>query len=310
MFTIDEYYSTHDLLNMTDLNVLKIFVAAAESGGFSKAATSLGLTRSAVAKAIARLEQNTDTRLFHRTTRVMTLTDEGRVLFERCAGNIDSLEQALQDMSYNRNEPRGVLRITMPDAYGRSQIMPVLTDYLARWPKLQSEVSFSDRTIDFIADGYDLAIRLGGQNVSEDLVSRVIARERLSFCASPEYLQRIGEPASPEELKMHSGVHFVQHGRTLPWRLKSENGEPLLMDTSSRIRFDAGEAVRDAAIAGFGIAQMPHFLVGAAFEAGTLKRIMVKYEPDLMPVVVLYPTRKFLAPKVRLFIDSLIERNL
>ncbi|KGT95661.1 transcriptional regulator [Erwinia typographi] len=295
---------------MTDLNVLRIFIAAAELGSFSAAAARLNLTRSAIAKAIARLEQSTDTRLFHRTTRIITLTDEGRVLLERCAKTIEDLEDALEDMSSRRNEPRGILRVALPDAFGRSVVMPVLCKYLDRWPRVDAEVSFSDRTVDFLADGFDLAVRLGGQNINEDLVSRVIARQRLSFCASPSYVEKYGLPRTLVEIQQHRGIHFSQRGKLLPWRLKNERGEQIQIETPGRIRLDAGEALRDAAVAGFGIAQLPEFLIRRNVEEGKLVRICEEFEPELMPVLVLYPTRKFMSPKVRHFIDSLVEARI
>jgi DNA-binding transcriptional LysR family regulator len=309
---IEEWYSTivRRFLTMTDLNVLRIFIAAAELGSFSAAAVRLKLTRSAVAKAIARLEQSTDTRLFQRTTRTIVLTDEGRILLERCAKTIEYLEDSLEDMSSRRNEPRGILRMTLPSAFGRSEVMPVLSKYLHRWPRVDAEVSFSDRTIDLIADGFDLAVRLGGYNINEDLVSRVIARQRLSLCASPSYLEENGIPRTLAEIKQHQGIHFSQHGKLLPWQLRNDRGEEIQMETSCRVRFDAGEALRDAAVAGFGIAQLPEFLLRKAVEDGRLVRILEESEPELMPVLVLYPTRKFMSPKVRLFIDSLVEAKI
>ncbi|WP_158783400.1 LysR family transcriptional regulator [Pantoea sp. BAV 3049] len=292
---------------MNDLNVLKIFIAAAEAGNFALAARKLGLTRSAVAKAIGRLEERTGTRLFHRTTRVITLTDEGRTLCQRCTVTIAELEEAIQAMSSRGNEPQGLLRMSIPDAYGRRQVMPVLARYLAAWPRVEAEVSFSDRTVDLITEGYDLAIRIGAQNISEDLVSRVVDRQRLSICASPDYLRRNGIPRTPDELKKHAGLLFVQHGRTLAWRLSDENGKSSRLEPVSRVRFDDGEALRDAAVAGLGIVQLPDFLAEQEAEKGRLVRIMEKYEPERIPIVVLYPTRKYLAPRVRLFIDSLFE---
>ncbi len=294
---------------MDDLNVFRIFVAVAEASSFAAAADTLGLTRSAVAKAVARLEQRTGIRLFQRTTRVIALTDEGRILCEQCARTIAELENALTGLAGRRGEPQGVLRMTMPDAYGRSRLMPVLAQFLKTWPKLEAEVSFSDRSVDVVAEGFDLALRIGGSDLSEDLVTRVVARHRVSFCASPEYLVARGEPTTVEQLGQHACLQFVQRGRQSPWRLRDRHGKTIKVHTEGRIRFDSGEALRDAATAGLGIAQLPDFLPERDLAAGRLQRVLECHEPDPIAIVALYPTRKFLSPKVRLFIDSLNVQN-
>ncbi|PCC67212.1 DNA-binding transcriptional regulator, LysR family [Nannocystis exedens] len=292
---------------MDDLNVLRIFVAAAEAGSFATAGTKLGLTRSAVAKAVARLEQRTNTRLFHRTTRVVSLTDEGRALVERCRQTLAELECALDDLAGRRGEPRGVLRMTVPDAYGRLRVLPVLTRFLTEWPGLEADVSFTDRSVDVIAEGFDLAIHVGSMARSEELISRVVAHVRGNLCASPEYLSRHGEPRSVAELRRHTCLQFLQRGRRLPWLLRADNGEMMEVDIEARIRFDSSEALRDAAVRGLGIAQLPDFLTEGYLADGRLRRVLAGSEHDSVPIVAVYPTRKHLAPKVRLFIDRLVQ---
>jgi DNA-binding transcriptional LysR family regulator len=291
---------------MTDLNVFRVFTAAAEARSFATAANNLGLTRSAVAKAVGRLERQTGTRLFQRTTRVVTLTHEGQALYARATDTIKELEAALDDLTGRGEEPRGVLRLTAPDAYGRSKVLPVLTRFLTAWPKLEADVIFNDRIVDVVAEGFDLALQVGALDIGQDLISRVISRHRVSYCASPEYLARHGEPAKLEELRRHTCLQFVQRGQRQPWWGRMDNGEIAAFDTEARVRFDSCLAIRDAAVDGLGILQMPDYLVEKEVSEGRLQRVLETKEPEPVPIIALYPSKRYLAPKVRLFIDCLV----
>lgn len=294
-------------LAVIDLNVFRTFVAAADAGSFATAATELGLTRSAVGKAVARLEEQTGTRLFHRTTRVVSLTPDGQALFARANDMIRDLEAVVEDLAGRGEEPSGLLRMTAPDAYGRIKVLPVLNRFLKAWPKLQAEVVFNDRTVDLIAEGFDLALRVGARDVQADLISRVIARHRVSFVASPGYLEKHGAPASLQDLATHTCIQFLQRGQRQAWRARLDCGDVTVLDTQGRVRFDNGQAIRDAALDGLGIVQMADFLVEKEVADGQLRRLLERHEPDPVPIVALYPTRKYLAPKVRLLIDSLVS---
>ncbi|CAM4225076.1 LysR substrate-binding domain-containing protein [Bordetella muralis] len=291
---------------MDDLNVFRTFVAAAEAHSFALAADRLGLTRSAVAKAVARLETRTGTRLFQRTTRAMVLTEEGRILCEQCAKTLAELDGALMDMAGRLGELRGVLRMTVPDSYGRSHLLPVLVQFLKAWPGIEADVNFSDRSSNIVADGYDLAVRIGASDLDDELVSRVVARHRVSLYASPTYLAEHGEPTTVEQLSEHVCLRFSQYGRPLPLQLRDEHGKPIALELNGRLRFDSGEALRDAASAGLGIVQLPDFVVEGQLDSGDLKRILEAHEPEPTPIVAIYPSRRLLPPKVRLFVDALV----
>ncbi|WP_019995440.1 LysR family transcriptional regulator [Aureimonas ureilytica] len=292
---------------MDDLNVIRVFLTAADAGSFARAAARLGLTRSAVAKAIGRLEAETGTRLFQRTTRVVSLTDEGHAFRVRCRQAIADLEGAVDDLASRRDEPQGILRMTLPDSFGRAKILPILNDFLRRWPKVAAEVSFSDRAADVLAEGYDLALRIGARDVEDELISRVVARYRLSVCGSPDYLSRHGEPGDVDSLQRHSCLQYVHRGRSLPWHFRG--GREVSLPGGGRVRFDSGEALAQAACDGLGLCQLPDFLVGGAVAAGRLRRVLVDEEPEPAPVVALYPSRKYLTPKVRMFIEQ-VARSL
>lgn len=237
----------------------------------------------------------------------MVLTDEGRILCDQCTKTLAELDNTLTDLSERRGELRGVLRMTAPDAYGRSQLMPILTRFLSTWPKLEADVNFSDRTVDIIADGYDLAIRIGGRGLSDDVVTRVIARHRQSVFASPEYLATHGEPITVEQLAQHACLRFAQGGRPSPMRFRGKDGDAVNLDLRGRVRFDSADALRDAAVAGLGIIQLPDFVVEHDLTSGRLKRILEPYEPPLIPIIAIYPTKEFLSHKVRFFIDALVS---
>jgi DNA-binding transcriptional LysR family regulator len=290
---------------MDDLNVIRIFLMAADAGSFAKAGVKLRVTRSAVAKAVARLEVQTGTRLFQRTTRIVSLTDEGRAFQIRCAQTIGDLEAAIDDLASRRAEPQGVLRMTVPDGFGRARILPLLSDFLRQWPKLTAEVCFSDRTVDILAEGYDLAVRLGARDVEDDMISRVIARHRVSVCGSPDYLSHYGTPDSIDDLQRHSCLRYIHRGVPLPWRFRDTKGDEIVVATDGRVRFDSGDALQQAACDGLGLCQLPDFLLDRAIEAGDLQRLLVGSEPEPIPVVALYPSRKYLTPKVRYFIEHI-----
>ena len=292
---------------MDDLNVFRVFLAAAEAESFSKAAVMLGLTRSAVAKAIGRLEQRTSTRLFHRTTRVVALTDEGIILRERCAQTIQELEDTLSSLSDTTPEPRGVLRMTLPDGYGRVCVLPVLAQFLTKWPKLETEVSFNDRPVDMVAEGYDLALRIGAASADDDLISRVISRQRVIVCGSPTYLSQHGTPKTVADLAAHTCLQFSQRQKKMGWRFSDESGKDFRTSVKARLRFDSGEALCDAALLGLGLCQLPDFLLDKHIAAGRLQPVLTAHEPSPVPIVALYPTRKYLASKVRLFLDEISE---
>ena len=194
-----------------------------------------------------------------------------------------------------------------PGLYGRSRVLPVLTRFLASWSNLEAEVSFNDRAVDVIAEGLDLVFHVGTTEVAKDLISRVVSRHRVSICASPAYLALHGEPASPKELKDHTCLQFVPRGQPQPWFGRLDDGEASIFDIQPRVRFDSCLAIRDAAVDGLGILQMPDYLVDKAISENQLKRVLEANEPDPIAIFALYPSRKYLAPKVRLFIDSLVR---
>ncbi|MGE8690262.1 MAG: LysR family transcriptional regulator [Achromobacter sp.] len=284
---------------------LLAFVRVADAQSFTAAAEKLGLSRSAIGKCIARLEHGLGARLLHRSTRSVSLSDEGRVFHEHARRILAEVEAAADAMDSRKQAPRGRLRIDMPVSLGRLHIMPLLRGYLREWPDVEADVSFSDDYTDLVRDGVDVAIRIGGDTDSR-LVRRVLAPHRLITCASPGYLERHGVPAAPDDLARHQTMAFTHAGALVPWRY-SINGQERLAQVGGRLRMGNTEALRDAALAGEGIVQLGAFLVGADLRAGRLQAVLESVAPAGAPVCAVYPHRRHLAPKVRVLLDRVAQ---
>ena len=207
------------LAGIDHIGDLRAFVRVADACNFTLAAERLGLTRSAVGKCVARLEAGLGVRLLHRSTRSVSLSDEGRLFYEHATRILSEVDNAAGAMARRKQTPRGRLRIDVPVSMGRLHVLPLVREYLDRWPDVEAELSFSDDYSDLVRDGIDLAIRIGGDGDSR-LVRRVLAPHRLITCASPAYLARHGMPATLDELPRHQVLAFVHAGAVVPWRYR------------------------------------------------------------------------------------------
>ncbi|MBY5319368.1 LysR family transcriptional regulator [Rhizobium leguminosarum bv. viciae] len=291
----------------TNLNDILIFMAVVDAGSFIAGGQAIGLSRSAAGKAVIRLEDRLGARLLNRTTRTLSLTDEGRMFYERGLQILASVDEAEASVAGQNSAPRGVLRLTVPDAFGRLVVLPLLEKYLRAWPDIQVEVSFTDRLADIVEEGFDLAIRIGATATDTRLVSRVIATYKARLCASPSYLAERGEPRDVDDLAVHDCLIFAGRSQRQGWRLRGEGGSWIKAQGRSRLRLDSAEAIRDAALAGLGIALLPDFLVTDDLAADRLRQILADLETDDAKIVTLYPDKRLLEPRVRRFIDLLVE---
>lgn len=292
-----------------NLNEILVFMAVVDEGSFIAGGQAMGLTRSAAGKAVARLEDRLGARLLNRTTRTLSLTDEGRVFYERGLQILSAVDEAEASVAGTGGTPRGVLRLTVPDAFGRLVVLPLLQKYLEAWPELQAEVSFSDRLADIVEDGFDLAVRIGAEEASADtgLVSRVVAKYKAVLCASPAYVAERGEPLDIDALAGHDCLFFSSRNQKQSWRFRSDDGSWGKAQGRSRLRLDSGEALRDAAVAGLGIAFLPDFLVAQDLASGRLQQVLPGLDAGDVKILALYPTRRLLEPRVRRFIDLMVE---
>jgi len=287
---------------MKDINV---FVHVAEAKSFTTAAEQVGLSRSAVGKSVARLEDRLGVRLLQRTTRSVSLTGEGAAFHDRCVRILADLDEAEMSMLSHAQAPRGVLRLELPVSFGRLHVLPIVSEFMDKWPELSVAVSFSDRYVDLIDEGVDLAIRLGGSDDTR-LMTRLLAPHRLVTCASPAYLQRRGVPQHIDQLAEHSCLAFIHGGRPVEWRFAVE-GQVRSMAISGRFSATNAEALRDATLAGYGIARLATFLIPDDLRAGRLVPVLNAYSTDGPSVRAVYPSSRHLSPKVRSFIDELLS---
>lgn len=275
------------------------FVAVAECGQFSAAAERLGLSSSQVSRQIARLEERLQTRLFYRTTRKVALTEAGQTFLQHCQRLQDAREEALNAIGDLGSEPKGLLRMTCAVAYGERFIVPLVTAFMARHPRLSVDIELSNRTLDLVQDGFDIAIRLGRLPDSRMLASRLAPR-RMYLCASPDYLQRYGRPHSLSELVRHNCLV----GSSDVWAFQLDGRE-----ASQRIqgnwRCNSGQAVLEAALAGLGLCQLPDYYVLEHLRSGALVSLLDNHQPPNTAVWALYPQQRHLSPKVRQLIDAL-----
>ncbi len=293
--------------SITDLGAVRAFVAVANAGSFARAAAVTGLTRSAVGKAVARLEAQLGTRLLQRSTRRVGLTADGQLFHERCSQMLEDLDEAEATVRQDRPEPSGTLRLALPDAFGRVRILPILHRYLMSWPDLRAEVSFSDRIVDLIDEGYDLAVRIGAAPSDTGLITRVIARSSIVLCAAPSYIEARSAPTSIGDLNEHRRLAFGNRKRPLAWNLRAPDGDLLMVVSPPHLLFDSADAIREAAVLGQGVAYLPDFLVEQDIAAGRLLPVLPECETGELPIHAIYPSRRHLSNKVRLFLDLIVE---
>lgn len=290
-----------------NLNEILVFMAVVDEGTFIAGGQAMGLTRSAAGKAVNRLEDRLGVRLLNRTTRSLSLTDEGRVFYDHGLQILAAVDDAEASVAGRHGTPRGVLRLTVPDAFGRLVVLPLLKKYLDAWPDIQVEVNLTDRQADIVEEGFDLAVRIGEAPTDTRLVSRVVARYRAVLCASPSYIAERGEPLDMDDLAAHDCLIFSSRNRRQSWRFLGGDGSWVKAQGRSRLRLDSGEALRNAAVAGLGIAFLPDFLVAEDLAAGRLQQVLPDLEAGDVKIVTIYPTRRLLEPRVRRFIDLMIQ---
>lgn len=292
------------------LKGIDVFVAVAAAGSFAAAADRLNLTGSAVGKSIARLEARLSTRLFERTTRKLQLTDAGTAFHRVCLRVLEDIESAERVLASDSAEPSGRLRVDVPATFGRRQVMAWLMAFAADHPSVQLHVSFTDRFVDVVDDGIDVAVRIGGADTwPANLGHRFLGKERLIFCASPAYLERKGVPATLEDLlSSHDAITYGRaDGTASPWLIFQGAGPTERRAVDSRIVVGDGEAQLDAVVAGLGVAQLATWLAGDALRAGQLVPILPDYDLDGLPLHIVWPRSKRLLPKVDSLLGHLAE---
>ena len=294
---------------MTDtLKDIPVFVASVEAGSFAQAAVRLHLSRSAVGKSIARLEERLGVRLFHRTTRSQRLTDNGALFYERCLRALEEIRGAESQLETGKHQVSGRLRVAMPVLFGRQCIAPLLIELAQEHPGLELEMSFSDRVVDLVEEGFDMAVRNGALADSSVLVARRLGEHRMVLCAAPDYLLKNGQPQTVDDLRQHTAINYTRAGRVLPWQLMDYDGTSRTFIPRSSLNMDDLQAICDAALAGHGIAWLPCWMVIKEIQQGDLVPLL-KQAPDVrFDVHAVWQQTPHLPLRVRIAIDMLVKR--
>jgi DNA-binding transcriptional LysR family regulator len=290
------------------LKGISVFVTAVEAGSFSLAAARLHLSRSAVGKTISQLEQRLGVRLFQRTTRSLTLTDDGALFYEHCLRALEEIQTATALLDNGKWTVRGRLRVSMPMLYGRMCIAPLLTEFASQHPDLRMELLFSDRVSDLIEDGLDLVIRNGILPDSSGLIARHIGSHRMMICASPDYLARRGEPQTIDALSQHEVINYTNAGVPHRWIIPEDNGKTREFVPKSRLLMDELQSISEAALSGFGIALLPCWLIEEELQNGKLVRILRNYRENVYETHAVWLQTPHLPLKIRLAVDMLVSR--
>ncbi|WP_236173078.1 LysR substrate-binding domain-containing protein [Pseudomonas pseudonitroreducens] len=275
------------------------FVAVAETGQFTAAAERLGVSSSHVSRQVARLEERLQTRLLYRNTRKVTLSEAGQTFLQHCRRLQDAREEALRAVSDLSAEPKGLLRMTCAVAYGERFVVPLVNEFMAQFPQLRVEIELSNRQLDLLHEGFDLAIRLGRLSDSR-LVATRLAPRVMYLCATPEYLARHGTPQGTGELAQHNCLV----GSSDQWSFL-EDGRETQHRVQGNWRCNSGQAVLDAALRGFGLCQLPDYYVLEHLRSGSLISLLDAHRPPNTGVWALYPQQRHLSPKVRQLVDHL-----
>lgn len=277
------------------------FVAVAETESFTQAAKRLGISTAQVSRQVSALESRLSTQLFHRTTRKVSVTETGQVYFQHCRQVLDALEDAERAITNLQSAPRGKLKITAPVIYGEKTIAPLVNDFVLSYPELEVELNLTNRTVDLVAEGYDLAVRMGTLE-SSSLMARRLASRRSYVCASPRYLARRGTPHSLPELERHNCLQGSQDH----WRFQ-ENNTNRSLRIKGNLRCGSGWALLDAALKGVGIVQLPDYYVQPHLDSGQLIALLTQYQQPEEGIWAVYPNNRHLSPKVRFLLDHLVQ---
>jgi DNA-binding transcriptional LysR family regulator len=280
-------------------------VAIADSSSFAGAAQQLGLTASAVSKLVARMEARLKVRLLHRTTRRVRLSEYGLLYCERARRVLEELDVSERELQHLDPDPKGTLSVTAPVVLGRARVLPVVLAFQRRHPHVRVLFDATDRVVDLIQERVDVAVRTVAEP-PPTMVARKIDDDVRLLCASPSYVQERGAPRTPGELARHDCLPCRVHGEAAPWRFKASNGAPAKSFTvDGRLQLSDSHAIREAALAGLGIADLPSYLVAEDLAAGRLVRVLEAYPRVVRGIYVLYAPSPFTPSKVRLFVEAL-----
>jgi DNA-binding transcriptional LysR family regulator len=290
---------------MDRFDEISAFAAVADVRSFTQGARRLGVSSAQVSKLVARLENRLGARLLNRTTRDVSLTDTGRAYLERARSLLDDFE-ALEGSVRDQSGPRGLLKISAPVSFGVNQLTPALLDFAAAYPEVSLDVSATDRMVNLVEEGFDVGVRIG-LLADSSVIARKLAAVRMITCASPDYLQAAGAPATPHDLVKHEAILDNNMRDPTVWSYGGP-GDHHEVRVHGRLKFGGADACVAAARRGLGITRTPAFAAADDLRGGRLTPLLCAYEPQVIHVHAVYPHARHLAAKVRVFVDFLAER--
>jgi DNA-binding transcriptional LysR family regulator len=298
---------------MDKFREMQAFVAVAESGSFVSAADQLETSKAAVSRYVAQLEERLGVRLMNRTTRRQSLTDEGHTFLVHCRETLALIHDAEQEIQNKRSSPTGLIRINAPLTFGILHLAPLWGKFTALYPQVQLEVTLSDRVVDLVDEGYDLAVRIASLPNST-LISRKLATTSLVVCASPQYLKGKPKPAHPSDLKNHSVISYSYLATGDEWVFQGPEGDArdnvhgeVRVKTKPKIHTNNGDTCRSAALAHQGIILQPTFLVRPDIQKGDLVALFPEFKTIELGIYAVYPSRKLVSPRIRALVDFLVQ---
>ncbi len=285
---------------------MKTFCAVVDAGSFVKASQTLGLSKAAVSRYVAELESRLGVRLLHRTTRRLSLTEEGELFFTRSRDLLTGLDEAETEIRSHSHAAMGLLRVNAPVTFGIRHLGPLWGAFCSAHPRVTLDITLADRTVDLVEEGYDLAIRIANLP-SSTLISKRLATTRMVLCASPTYLQQHGTPLRPDDLGNHVIIAYSYWSTRDEWTFEGPTG-PVSVTTKPLMRSNNGDSCRAAALSHLGIILQPSFLVGDDLASGALIELMPEFHCGELGIYAVYPSRKQVSPKVRALVDFLASQ--
>ncbi len=287
---------------------MQAFAKVVELGSFTRGAQRLDISTSACSRLVADLEAHLDARLLNRTTRSISLTESGRAFLDRCIQVLADLDEAESVAHAGRGRARGTLRVTCSVNFGLRYLASLIAPFQAKHPDVRLDVSLSDRMVDIVEEGFDLAIRIG-ESGSTSVIARKLGETRMITCAAPDYLKRCGTPVTPGQLAAHNCLLYEYLTNRNEWRFVDPQGGELRVRVGGSLQTNNGDMLAIAAAEGLGICNEPDFIVAADLRSGRLVRVLATFEPPASPIHAVYPSRRHLSGKVRAFVDFLAEAS-
>jgi DNA-binding transcriptional LysR family regulator len=284
---------------------MKTFAAVVDNGSFVQAADALDMSKPAVSRHVAELEQRLGVRLLQRTTRKLSLTEEGQLFYGRCKTVLADVEVAEEEITAKSVAVKGLIRVNVPVSFGLWELAPLWPDFMSKFPDVELDITFADRMVDLVEEGYDLAIRIA-RLPNSSMISRKLASTRLVLCASPGYLKKHSKPKHPSELADHAVLSYSLLSTGDQWNFDGPDGA-VSVTVKPIMRTNSGDTCVAAARKHKGVVLQPSFMVNADLQSGALVELMPTYRSIEFGIFAVYPTRQYVSPKVRALIDFLVK---